>query len=231
MPAARQRLCGLLTIERPSLHEAPLSGYVGPNRDQVDGDTPIQTATETYIARWWQSNPVASWNDVARQLIARNHLDALTAHVSSRCRTWWQPTRRSTPERQVPLQPLAAVSGDPQGWRAGRGQSCYFARPDVDAAAHGALPRSRVGASRARRFAHHRAAEFFGNAPAGGYQITSFFANPGGPATRSFSSFSQAVDELVEARIWAGLHFRTADVQGAELGENIANFAMENFLQ
>jgi hypothetical protein len=37
--------------------------------------------------------------------------------------------------------------------------------------------------------------------------------------------------EIVEARIWAGLHFRTADVQGAELGENVANFAMENYFQ
>ena len=55
---------------------------------------------------------------------------------------------------------------------------------------------------------------FFGNAPAGGYQITSAFVNPGGSATRTFSSFSQAVDEIVQARIWAGLHFRTADVQG-----------------
>jgi hypothetical protein len=73
---------------------------------------------------------------------------------------------------------------------------------------------------------------FFGNAPAGGYQITSFAAvDPGGPATRSFSSFSQAVDEIVEARIWAGLHFRTADVQAAKLGANVANFAMENYLQ
>jgi hypothetical protein len=35
-----------------------------------------RTGTQTYIAKWWQSNPVASWNDVARQLIARNHLDA-----------------------------------------------------------------------------------------------------------------------------------------------------------
>ena len=35
-----------------------------------------RTPTQTYIAKWWQSNPVASWNDVARQLIARNHLDA-----------------------------------------------------------------------------------------------------------------------------------------------------------
>src|SRR4051812_7576281 len=26
-----------------------------------------RTGTQTYIAKWWQSNPVASWNDVARQ--------------------------------------------------------------------------------------------------------------------------------------------------------------------
>ena len=72
---------------------------------------------------------------------------------------------------------------------------------------------------------------FFGNAPAGGYQITSFAVDPGGPATRSFSSFSQAVDEIVEARIWAGLHFRTPDVQAVKLGTNVANFAMENYFQ
>ena len=72
---------------------------------------------------------------------------------------------------------------------------------------------------------------FFGNAPAGGYQITSAFVNPGGSATRTFSSFSQAVDEIVEARIWAGLHFRLADVQGAQLGTNIANFAAANYFQ
>ena len=72
---------------------------------------------------------------------------------------------------------------------------------------------------------------FFGDAPAGGYQITSFFVNPGGDATRPFTSFNQALDELVEARIWAGLHFRTADVQGRQLGANVANFAAANYFQ
>jgi hypothetical protein len=72
---------------------------------------------------------------------------------------------------------------------------------------------------------------FFGNAPAGGYQITSIFVNPGGPATRSFTSFSQAVNEIVEARIWAGLHYRTADVQAVQLGTNVANYAAANFFQ
>jgi hypothetical protein len=72
---------------------------------------------------------------------------------------------------------------------------------------------------------------FFGNAPAGGYQITSSFVNPGGPATRTFTSFSQAVDEIVGARIWAGLHFRTADVQAVQLGTNVANYAAANYFE
>ena len=72
---------------------------------------------------------------------------------------------------------------------------------------------------------------FFGDAPAGGYQITSSFANPGGPATRTFGSFSQVLDEIVEARIWAGLHYRTADVQARVLGTNVANYAAENYFE
>lgn len=40
--------------------------------------------------------------------------------------------------------------------------------------------------------------------------------------TRHFSSFSQAVDEVVGARVWAGIHFRTASVQGRELGEAVS---------
>ena len=50
-------------------------------------------------------------------------------------------------------------------------------------------------------------------------------------STRFFSRFSEPVKEIIEARIWAGLHFRTADVQAAELGKNVANFAMENYFQ
>jgi hypothetical protein len=43
--------------------------------------------------------------------------------------------------------------------------------------------------------------------------------------------FFQAVDEIVEARIWAGLHFRTADVQAVQLGTNVANYAAANYFQ
>jgi hypothetical protein len=74
---------------------------------------------------------------------------------------------------------------------------------------------------------------FFGDAIAGGYQITtaSTLIQAGDAPTRSFASFSQALDELIEARIWAGLHFRTADVQGRSLGTNVADFAAANYFQ
>ena len=126
-----------------------------------------RTATQTYIAKWWQSNPVASWNDVARQLIARNHLDAAdSARLLAMQNLAAADAAINDLERQVPLQLLAAVSGDPQGGGAD-GNSCDFARPDVDAADHRALPRSCVGTPRARRFAHRRAADVLRRRPRG----------------------------------------------------------------
>ena len=197
-----------------------------------DGTPSDRTPTQTYIAQWWQSNPVASWNDVARQLIARNHLDAADS------------------SRLLALQNLAAADAAINDWndkyhfsfwrpfqairRAGEpaeGNPATLPDPTWTPLLTAPYP-DHVSGHLGLDGSHTTVLqEFFGNAPAGGYQITSFFVNPGGPATRSFSSFSQAVDELVEARIWAGLHFRTADVQGRELGENVANFAMENYLQ
>ena len=73
---------------------------------------------------------------------------------------------------------------------------------------------------------------FFGDDPVGGsFQITSFFVNPGGPAVRTFDTFTQPLTELIEARIWAGLHYRSADVAGQLLGRNVANYGAANYLQ
>ena len=36
-------------------------------------------------------------------------------------------------------------------------------------------------------------------------------------------------DEVLEARIWAGIHFRTADVQAADLGREIARYIHTHF--
>src|SRR5262249_31776871 len=67
----------------------------------------------------------------------------------------------------------------------------------------------------------------------GGFQITSVstLLLPADPRTRAFSSFSQVLAEITEARIWAGLHYRTADVQGRQLGQNVANYAAAHFFE
>jgi len=49
---------------------------------------------------------------------------------------------------------------------------------------------------------------------------------------RSFDRFSQPLDEIIEARIWAGLHFRTADVvQARELGTKVVRYMAEHYFQ
>jgi hypothetical protein len=41
---------------------------------------------------------------------------------------------------------------------------------------------------------------------------------------RGYTSFSQALDEIIDSRVWGGIHWRTADVQGAELGMKVARW-------
>ena len=55
--------------------------------------------------------------------------------------------------------------------------------------------------------------------------------NPGGPDVRMFDTFTQPLAELIEARIWAGLHYRSADVAGQALGRNVANYGAANHFQ
>jgi hypothetical protein len=46
---------------------------------------------------------------------------------------------------------------------------------------------------------------------------------PGG-VSRQFTSFSQLRDDIVEARIWSGVHFRFADTEGAKIGRRVAHW-------
>jgi hypothetical protein len=46
---------------------------------------------------------------------------------------------------------------------------------------------------------------------------------PGQP--RHFDRFSDALKEVIDARVWGGIHFRNADVQGAVIGKKVARLA------
>jgi hypothetical protein len=47
--------------------------------------------------------------------------------------------------------------------------------------------------------------------------------------TRSFDSFSAISKEVNDARVWGGIHFRSADVDGHELGWRVGEAALRDF--
>ena len=73
---------------------------------------------------------------------------------------------------------------------------------------------------------------FFGS-DAAEFDLTSPGVGPVGGvptgSTRHYSEFSHVVRDIIEARILGGLHFRRADVNGALLGEAVADYVDKNF--
>jgi hypothetical protein len=189
----------------------------------------VRTPEQTYIARWWQSTPIATWNAVARDLIARygvdlvdsarllamQNLSGADAHINC----WndkyywdfWRPWNAIT---------RADEDGNPATDR----DSTWTALLTAPYPDHPSGHLCTDGA-------HLRVLRMFFGSDDIGYDVTSRAIDPGGPATRHFERFSQARAELIEARIWGGLHFRTADVQAELLGRTIANYMAENYFQ
>lgn len=192
----------------------------------------VRTATQTYVARWWQSAPVRSWNAVGRDLAMRNGLDAVDtarllalqnfsgADASINC--WddkyhwdfWRPgaaIRRAAEDGNPATEPDATwtpLIAAP-----------YPEHPSGHLCSDGAL-------TRILRM-------YFGDTVDGGYPIPSVstLLQPGDATVREFDSFSEALDEVVDARIWAGLHFRTSDLQAKWLGLRVARHAAAHYLQ
>jgi hypothetical protein len=49
--------------------------------------------------------------------------------------------------------------------------------------------------------------------------------------TREWKRFSEGAEEVVDARIYSGIHFRTADEVGARLGRKVARFVSNRALE
>ena len=49
--------------------------------------------------------------------------------------------------------------------------------------------------------------------------------------TRQFHGISQVLEEIRNARVFAGIHFRTATEDGMLLGNAVANYILENSFQ
>jgi len=63
------------------------------------------------------------------------------------------------------------------------------------------------------------------------FSMTTTNTGPTTLDTRDYASFSQATQEVVDARVLLGIHFRFADEASRELGKNISKWGYKNYLR
>jgi len=74
----------------------------------------------------------------------------------------------------------------------------------------------------------------FGDRPGEPF-TSSVTVNPTSPTprviVRSWNSFGEAADEVIDARVWSGIHFRNTDEVGSRLGRQVAQFVYTHALR
>lgn len=63
------------------------------------------------------------------------------------------------------------------------------------------------------------------------FELTTTNLGPTTKDTRSFTRFSQAAQEMVDGRIYMGIHFRFADTASRDIGEEIAAYGYRNYFR
>ena len=49
--------------------------------------------------------------------------------------------------------------------------------------------------------------------------------------TREYHRLTDVVDDTIDARVYQGLHFRSADIQGARIGRQVAEWVDDHAFQ
>ena len=199
-----------------------------------------RTEDQTKAAIFWQSQPLGLYGGVMRSLSARFGLSTaenarLFAMVSLAAadgaigcwndKYYWNFWRPLDAIRLGESDGNPATKGDPE-WRP------LFdpATPTTPGLATPNFPDHPSGHSCVSSAILHTMQEFFGTDKIGFDIVSSRF--PGTPdQTRHFDRFSQALKEVIDARVWGGIHFRTADTQGAVLGKKVAHWERKHFFQ
>lgn len=62
-------------------------------------------------------------------------------------------------------------------------------------------------------------------------RMTLAVTNPDKKIARTFASLSEIAKSVEDARVWAGIHFRSADIDGTQMGRRVAEYAMKNCMR
>jgi hypothetical protein len=195
-------------------------------------DSKARSADDTDAAIFWQEHAFALWNRIFRTIAASRHLDvAASARMFALADTaaadaaigCWNNKYHWNFWRPITAIHEAANDGNP----ATRPDSAWtpLFDPTTPVAPGQAplvtppFPEYPSGHNCAAGAIVTTLQRFFGSDRIG-FSATS--AKSG--TTRHFARLSDALRENINARVWAGIHFRTADLAGAELGEKVARY-------
>ncbi|HEU4342297.1 MAG TPA: vanadium-dependent haloperoxidase [Candidatus Binatia bacterium] len=186
-----------------------------------------RTAEQTEIARFWALVGPATYNPIARQLSAANKLgvlenarlfalfsmaasDAGTAIFEAKYKyNFWRPV-------------TAIRNGDLDGNKSTERDSSW--EPFIETPMHPEYPCAHCTF---QSTAAGVLEAFFGDqVPT--FRLTSTTA-PG--VTRTFSKLSDYVAEVVNARVYDGVHYRRSGDAGVAMGRKIGQYTVENYLK
>ena len=189
-----------------------------------------RSADQSELALFWAGNTALFWNRIAADLAASHSLDLLEnarlfaqlnlsmADAGIAC---WDSKYRYVFWRPITAIHEGDLDGNPgtdpdPAWRP------WLEFYPAGTPPHPEYPSGHSTVSGAAAFV--LAAEFGDNTP---FSVTSDVR----PGTRSFASFSAAVAEIADARVFGGIHFRISCVQGNVLGQSVAAYVLSHAMQ
>jgi hypothetical protein len=213
-PAGPPDLAGIQYAN--DLNETKLKGSI---------TSPTRTADQTSYARFWQAgNPVDYWDPVATSLSAEHHLTLsenarllalVNIAMADAVIGCWDAKYHYVAWRPVTAIPLADTDPNPGT----AGDPTWM--PLLATPSHPEYPSAHSCLSSAGL---RIMSNYFGeNTP---FNVVSDFT----PGVRYFSTFSAALDEVGNARIFGGMHFRTAVNDGLTLGTAVGDYILANAL-
>jgi hypothetical protein len=194
---------------------------LGPETDST------RTAEQTDIARFWADQPMLQWNRAWRGISIGAGLSVqdnarlfamLTTASSDSLIACWDAKYHYMFWR--PVTAIRAGGGNPDltddpGWL---GLVVTPNHPEYPAA-HGCFSGASV----------ETLSSFFGT-DRYTFTIDSTFAGVTTPV-HTYSSFSQALEEVLDARIYGGMHYPNSTRKGAVLGKEVSHFATRHFFR
>ena len=190
----------------------------------------LRTADESELVLFWAGNTPLYWNRIAAQISAAQKLSLTeNAHLFGLLNVSMTDALiacRDSKYRYVFWRPITAIrAGDTDGNAATDPDPAWTPWLDFFPAGTPPHPEYPSGHSTVSGAAAAVLTSMFGDDTA--FSVTSDVRS----GTRQFASFSAAVAEIANARVFGGIHFRVSCVRGNALGQTVAAYVMTHAMR